>query len=633
MGKQGVKAAPVHGQKIHGGRAAGGGHPWAVAHEGDLAEALPGTESRQDFLDVPRPLLDHLHLPVDDDIETVAAVPLTEYDLLRLEMLPAEAWRLLRLELDDVGRKQQVQEPIRRYPQLAVEPGHLHQVDHAPQQPGEEARELDPEHLGDGRPVPESGELAERLERERPFGFAPQGRDEIPRQAPGLSDRVLSRRRTRLPGLAVENPRAVADRPYSRIVGNVQVLVDDQPSSLLPAGQSRDQGVGRSRHGTDQGLRRDSLSSLEEGGFARRARQTGVQPDLDTPAPEQSLRKSGEVIGQLGQDQRTGVEEDDPDCSWVDATEAARHPANEVVQLRHRLDAREPAAGDYEGEQRTAHLGVRFDVRFFEGVDDVIAQDEPVAEVLEGQRVLLKPRLTGKARDVAERDDEMIVLQLVRSRPKTRAGRHDLVLEIDGLHLSAVEVGVRTEPANRGNGIQDSDAPRDDLREHGLKHQIVLLADQPDFDAGIVLEKLFQRHRRVDAAEAASKDEHSRTPVVRHTPTQAIRSGPSGQKPGRRRTGSETPVHGFGARRTRTLTSSFVSGSFTVSAFASKFWYGSPSIHTASRHTLPGGRMSGDTRNTLLLNPPRFGRKYNSIGCFVMSRFVYVCARYASSNE
>src|SRR3989442_9229804 len=217
MGKQGVKAAPVHGEKIHGGRAAGGGHPWVVAHERHLAEALPRTESRQDFLDVPRALLDHLHLPVDDDIETVAAVPLTEYDLLRLEMLPAEAWRLLRLELDDVGRKQQVQEPIRRHPHLAVEPRHLHQVDRAPQQPGEEARELDPEHFGDGRPVPESGELAERLERERPFGFAPQGRDEIPRHAPGLSDPVLSRRRTRLPGLAYDDPLAVAERPYSWI--------------------------------------------------------------------------------------------------------------------------------------------------------------------------------------------------------------------------------------------------------------------------------------------------------------------------------------------------------------------------------------------------------------------------------
>ena len=34
--------------------------------------------------------------------------------------------------------------------------------------------------------------------------------------------------------------------------------------------------------------------------------------------------------------------------------------------------------------------------------------------------------------------------------------------------------------------------------------------------------------------------------------------------------------------------------------------------------------MSGDTRNTLLLNPPRFGRKYNSIGCFVMSSILVI---------
>jgi hypothetical protein len=130
--------------------------------------------------------------------------------------------------------------------------------------------------------------------------------------------------------------------------------------------------------------------------------------------------------------------------------------------------------------------------------------------------VLGKPRLAPEARDVADRDDKVIVFELVGPRTKAGARRHGLVFEVDRLHLPRVEIGVRTESADRRDRVEDSDAPRNDLRQHRLKHKVVLLADQPHLDARIVSQKLLERDGRVDAAEAPADDEDSRSLLIHH---------------------------------------------------------------------------------------------------------------------
>src|SRR5439155_19827115 len=226
----------------------------------------------------------------------------------------------------------------------------------------------------------------------------------------------------------------------------------------------------------------------------------GVKTNVDSSALKKVLRELGEVLGQLGEDERPGVKQDDADLGRVYAPKAARTRAHEVVQLCDGFDAGKPAASDHEREERAAELGVRLNVRFFERMDGVVSQDQGIAKVLEGHGVLGKPRLAHEARDVADRNDEVIVFELVRPRTKAGARRHGLIFEVDRLHLPRVEVGVRAEPADRPDRVEDSDTPRNDLGQHRLKHKVVLLADQPYLDARVVSQELLERAGRVDTA-------------------------------------------------------------------------------------------------------------------------------------
>ena len=73
--------------------------------------------------------------------------------------------------------------------------------------------------------------------------------------------------------------------------------------------------------------------------------------------------------------------------------------------------------------------------------------------------MLAEPRLASEAGNVSDRDDEMIVFQLRGSWPKTSAGRHRLVLEIDGFDFPGIEIGSRAEPPDRRDRVQNPDAP------------------------------------------------------------------------------------------------------------------------------------------------------------------------------
>src|SRR5439155_26675427 len=131
-GEERAKAVPVHGEQIDAGDTPGRGHPRAVTHQCHLPETLARSETRQDPLVLAGLFLDHLHDAVDDDIEPIAAVALAEAGLVRLEVLSAESRSFFGLELDDVGWQHQIEEPVRRDPELAVEAWHLHQIDRAP---------------------------------------------------------------------------------------------------------------------------------------------------------------------------------------------------------------------------------------------------------------------------------------------------------------------------------------------------------------------------------------------------------------------------------------------------------------------------------------------------------------------
>src|SRR5207302_797115 len=110
-------------------------------------------------------LVQDLGLAAEDHVEAVAPVTLPEDDLARLEPSLADSAPRLVAQLDEVGREQEVHEPRRADPELAVRAGQLRPVERAP---GEPARQPgDPEaqrQLRHGPTVPERAELPQALE-------------------------------------------------------------------------------------------------------------------------------------------------------------------------------------------------------------------------------------------------------------------------------------------------------------------------------------------------------------------------------------------------------------------------------------------------------------------------------------
>src|SRR5256885_334518 len=124
--------------------------------------------------------------------------------------------------------------------------------------------------------------------------------------------------------------------------------------------------------------------------------------------------------------------------------------------------------------------------------------------------VLGEPGLTREARDVAERDHEVVVLERALARAEARRRRHTLPVEIDLVHGTRVEVRARAEAPDRRDRVEDSDTAGDHLGEHRLEDDVVVAADEPELDAAVpdlALQELLEGQRRVDAAEATAEDE------------------------------------------------------------------------------------------------------------------------------
>src|SRR5206468_9739095 len=97
------------GEHVHAGLAPHRRRARRVRDQGDLAEALAAAEAAQDLmsiLDAP----DDLDLAVGDDVEPVPAIAPAHDDLAGLEVPATDTDRSFRLQLDDVGRQDEIED-------------------------------------------------------------------------------------------------------------------------------------------------------------------------------------------------------------------------------------------------------------------------------------------------------------------------------------------------------------------------------------------------------------------------------------------------------------------------------------------------------------------------------------------
>jgi hypothetical protein len=113
-------------------------------------------------------------------------------------------------------------------------------------------------------------------------------------------------------------------------------------------------------------------------------------------------------------------------------------------------------------------------------VDQVVAQRDGIGERPKRHCVFYHSGHAVKVRDVAKRDDQVIVFELELAGTEPGADGYNLPLQIDVLDLTHDQISARAKASDRRNYIGQTDRPRDDFREHRLIDPIVLAIDQCD---------------------------------------------------------------------------------------------------------------------------------------------------------
>ena len=180
--------------------------------------------------------------------------------------------------------------------------------------------------------------------------------------------------------------------------------------------------------------------------------------------------------------------------------------ADQLARLRHGLDPGEARADHDEGEELLLHLRIVGDVGRFQAADHMRAQPVRVGEVFHGQRMLGQ---TGKPLEIdagAERDDELVIVEIDGNQARALDDDHLLLLEVDAHDLGLAHLEPAQQLAQRHDRIGRMDARRGDLRQQRLEDEIVVGVDELDIElaAAVPLQRLGGEY----PAEAAADHEN-----------------------------------------------------------------------------------------------------------------------------
>ena len=217
-----------------------------------------------------------------------------------------------------------------------------------------------------------------------------------------------------------------------------------------------------------------------------------VESDLDAALGQLALGIEGKVGRQLGQDPTAAVEQDDAHRAPLDMAVGRADIAHEVVQLGRDLDPREAAAGHHEGQQLLAFGRVGHRLGALEHVEHVVADVQGVADGLDRHAVLRHARHPGQVGDVAQRDDQPVVLQLELVARAGVDGHHPAVRQVDRPHQLGPDRGARAQPPQWAEDVGQLDRAGGDLRQHRYEQQVIVAADQGHLDRRVVPEGLLE---------------------------------------------------------------------------------------------------------------------------------------------
>ena len=189
--------------------------------------------------------------------------------------------------------------------------------------------------------------------------------------------------------------------------------------------------VGLHARGPDEGPRGHPLAGREQRRGRGRLLEPGAEADVDPAAAELAQRRSRRGrLRHLRQHPVHRLDQDPAHAVQAGPRVAVHRVGGEVLKLGERLEARVAAADEDVGEQLLAARRVLGGVRRLERLDQVVSQPDRVGEALEADRVPVEAGNRQRARDRADRDQQLVVadrldLALVRvgARPCAPRGR------------------------------------------------------------------------------------------------------------------------------------------------------------------------------------------------------------------
>src|SRR2546421_5163597 len=391
-------------------------------------------------------------------------------------------------EGDHLAPEEQGQGPVVDDPYLAVDAGDPRQVVRAVHEPGREALELDPVHLGDALVQTEAGHRAGVLVPVLDRGPSAQDADEVAGQARGLAYRVLCARpaqRARFLG-QVRYRRGVPGRPGARYHLPVRV-------GHLEGGQAADPallvqwqvGVADHRVGLDAGGPHDrvGLEGVAVGQAYQAADaglQAGTQPDVQAPAQEFLDRVRAHVRVDLGQDPLGGLDQYPVHLVGVELRVVAQRVAGHVLQFGERLDAGVPAADEHERQGRRPGGLVGGGGRDVEPFQYLVAQVDGLADGLETDRLLAQPGDRQGTGDAAGGDDDLVVRHLA-GRADDRLDVRDPAGVFDPGDVPGQDVAAGQLPAQRHDRVPGRDVAGGDFGQERLVRHVRLRIDDDHF--------------------------------------------------------------------------------------------------------------------------------------------------------
>ncbi len=157
-----------------------------------------------------------------------------------------------------------------------------------------------------------------------------------------------------------------------------------------------------------------------------------------------------------------------------------QHAAHQLSQRADELDAGGAAAGDDEGQQRAAHVGIGLGRGALEGAQDAVAQPGGVVEALDDVAVPLDAVHAEEVGGGPGGQDQVIVAQ------RAGVGLHLAAVKVDAGDARHAEGDVRPVAhggAHRvGNRLQ-LDAGGRDLIQQRLEQVVVVAVDEPHVEA------------------------------------------------------------------------------------------------------------------------------------------------------